>query len=41
LGAEGDSADDLETLRGMGGVTGKVLDEMMSTGAVVAGRGDP
>jgi dihydrofolate reductase len=32
-------AADLEATRRLGGVNGKVLDEMMSTGAVVAGRG--
>jgi hypothetical protein len=30
--------DDLETIRGSGGVNGKVIDEFISTGAVVAGR---
>jgi dihydrofolate reductase len=30
---------DLETIRRSGGVDGKVVDEFMSTGAVVAGRG--
>jgi dihydrofolate reductase len=30
---------DLEAIRGSGGVNGKVVDEFMSTGAVVAGRG--
>jgi dihydrofolate reductase len=30
---------DLETIRGQGGVNGKVIDEFMTTGAVVAGRG--
>jgi dihydrofolate reductase len=30
---------DLETIRRSGGVNGKVVDEFMSTGAVVAGRG--
>ena len=30
---------DLDTIRGSGGVNGKVVDEFMSTGAVVAGRG--
>jgi dihydrofolate reductase len=32
-------ADDFEATRRLGGVNGKVFDEMMSTGAVVAGRG--
>jgi dihydrofolate reductase len=32
-------ANDVEVTRRLGGVNGKVLDEMMSTGAVVAGRG--
>jgi dihydrofolate reductase len=32
-------ADDVEASRRLGGVNGKVLDELMSTGAVVAGRG--
>ncbi len=35
----GDGADDVEALRRLGGVNGKVIDEFMSTGAVVAGRG--
>lgn len=30
---------DLESIRSTGGVNGKVIDEFMSTGAVVAGRG--
>lgn len=30
---------DLETIRRSGGINGKVVDEFMSTGAVVAGRG--
>jgi dihydrofolate reductase len=34
-----DAEVDLEAIRGRGGVNGKVLDEFMSTGAVVAGRG--
>ena len=34
-----DGAVDLDTIRGRGGVNGRVLDELMSTGAVVAGRG--
>jgi len=33
------SADDLEATRRLGGVNGKVIDELMATGAVVAGRG--
>jgi dihydrofolate reductase len=32
-------ADDVEASRPLAGVNGKVLDELMSTGAVVAGRG--
>jgi dihydrofolate reductase len=35
----GDDVDDLETVRRAGGVNGRVIDEFMSTGAVVAGRG--
>ena len=35
----GGGADDVEASRRLGGVNGMVLDEMMSTGAVVAGRG--
>jgi hypothetical protein len=35
----GGDLPDVEALRRLGGVNGKVLDEMMSTGAVVAGRG--
>jgi dihydrofolate reductase len=35
--APGDDVD-LEAIRGSGGVNGKVIDEFMSTGAVVAGR---
>lgn len=35
----GDGADGVETTRRLGGVNGKVLDEFMATGAVVAGRG--
>jgi len=35
----GGGADDVEATRRLGGVNGKVLDEMMSTGAIVAGRG--
>jgi dihydrofolate reductase len=35
----GAGLDDLETVRRSGGVNGKVLDELLSTGAVVAGRG--
>jgi dihydrofolate reductase len=35
----GDGVDDLETVRRSGGVNGKVIDEFMSTGGVVAGRG--
>jgi hypothetical protein len=35
----GGGADDVEASRRLGGVNGKVLDELMSTGAVVAGRG--
>ncbi len=35
----GGGADDLEALRRLSGVNGKVFDEAMSTGAVVAGRG--
>jgi dihydrofolate reductase len=34
-----DGEIDLDTLRRSGGVNGQVVDEMMSTGAVVAGRG--
>ena len=30
---------DLEAVRRLGGVNGRVVDEFMSTGAVVAGRG--
>ena len=30
---------DLEAIRGAGGVNGRIVDEVMSTGAVVAGRG--
>ena len=37
--AGGDDVDDLETVRRSGGVNGRVIDEFMSTGAVVAGRG--
>lgn len=35
----GDGGDGVETTRRLGGVNGKVLDEFMATGAVVAGRG--
>ena len=35
----GDGAVDLEAIRRLGGVNGKVVDESMATGAVVAGRG--
>jgi dihydrofolate reductase len=35
----GGGVDDLATIRDSGGVNGKVVDEFMSTGAVVAGRG--
>jgi dihydrofolate reductase len=35
----GGGADDVEATRRLGGVNGKILDEFMSTGAVVAGRG--
>jgi dihydrofolate reductase len=35
----GDDVDDLEGVRRSGGVNGRVIDEFMSTGAVVAGRG--
>ena len=35
----GDGAVDLEAIRRLGGVNGKVVDEFMATGAVVAGRG--
>jgi dihydrofolate reductase len=35
----GDGADALEATRRSGGVNGKVVDEFMATGAVVAGRG--
>jgi dihydrofolate reductase len=34
-----DGAVDLEAIRRLGGVNGKVVDELMATGAVVAGRG--
>jgi dihydrofolate reductase len=38
--AMGDGGDvDLDAIRRVGGVNGKVIDEFMSTGAVVAGRG--
>jgi dihydrofolate reductase len=33
------SADDVEVIRDLGGVNGRVVDEFMGTGAVVAGRG--
>jgi dihydrofolate reductase len=36
---KGGGADDLDASRGLGGVNGQVFDEVMSTGAVVAGRG--
>ncbi len=35
----GGAADDVEAIRRLGGVNGKVVDEFMATGAVVAGRG--
>jgi dihydrofolate reductase len=35
----GGGVDDVEAIRRLGGVNGKVLDEFMATGAVVAGRG--
>ena len=35
----GGGVDDLEAIRRSGGVNGKVIDEFMTTGAVVAGRG--
>src|SRR5881392_3211851 len=35
----GRGADHVEAIRRLGGVNGKVLGELMSTGAVVAGRG--
>jgi dihydrofolate reductase len=35
----GGGIDDLEATRRLGGVNGKVIDEFMATGAVVAGRG--
>jgi dihydrofolate reductase len=35
----GDGDVDLESLRRSGGVNGKLVDEFMSTGAIVAGRG--
>src|SRR5205814_6175953 len=35
----GDGVVNLEAISRLGGVNGKVVDEMMSTGAVVAGRG--
>src|SRR5262245_21911348 len=37
--AGGHGPDDLEATRRLGDVNGKVIDEFMSTGAVVAGRG--
>jgi dihydrofolate reductase len=37
--AGGRGPDDLEATRRSGGVNGKIIDEFMSTGAVVAGRG--
>jgi dihydrofolate reductase len=37
--AGGGDVDNLETLRRLGGVNGQVVDEFMTTGAVVAGRG--
>jgi dihydrofolate reductase len=37
--AGGDDVRDVETVRRSGGVNGGVIDEFMSTGAVVAGRG--
>jgi dihydrofolate reductase len=37
--AGGGDVDDLATLRRLGGVNGQVVDEFMTTGAVVAGRG--
>src|SRR5437764_6060269 len=36
---KGDGAVDLEAIRRLGGVNGKIVDELMATGAVVAGRG--
>ena len=35
----GGDADDLEAIRRSGGLNGRVVDEFMATGAVVAGRG--
>src|SRR2546423_6862400 len=35
----GDGAVDLEAIRHLGGVNGNVVDEVMATGAIVAGRG--
>ena len=35
----GGGVDDLEAIRRSGGVNGRIVDEFMSTGAVVAGRG--
>jgi dihydrofolate reductase len=35
----GSGAGDIEATRRLGGVNGKVIDEFMATGAVVAGRG--
>ena len=35
----GGAADAIEAARRVGGVNGKVMDEAMATGAVVAGRG--
>ena len=35
----GGGVDDLDAIRRLGGVNGKVIDEFMTTGAVVAGRG--
>lgn len=37
--AGGGDVDDLDTLRRLGGVNGQIVDEFMTTGAVVAGRG--
>jgi dihydrofolate reductase len=36
----GGGVDDVEAIRRSGGVNGQVIDEFMTTGAVVAGRGD-
>jgi dihydrofolate reductase len=35
----GNGVDDLEATRRSGGINGKIIDEFMATGAVVAGRG--